>query len=171
MYCDKAVNKLSSYIDNELSDSEKQLIEQHIKSCTKCAEELNILLSNEAFLKQLKPIKPSAQFHETLIENIRAKNRDTGAARNWGEILARWWIPVPVICSAFIILFIGFAALSPLAYATENNLKNVSELSKRAFSGISGKNLAGPLNYIEFCNKCHMILCECCKQGQACSCK
>lgn len=37
--CDKCLNLLSSYIDNEINDEEKCFIEEHIKVCDSCNEE------------------------------------------------------------------------------------------------------------------------------------
>jgi len=171
MNCDKVLFKLSAYMDNELKDTEKSDIEQHLHSCAKCEQELKILLDNETYLKQLTPLNLSDNFQANLNEKLAAESgkvyRQTGF---WG-MLARLWVPVPLVCAALIIAFIGFTALSPLVYATADNLKNVSGLSKSAFSNISGKNIVGPLNYMDFCNKCHMALCENCKKGQACQCK
>jgi anti-sigma factor RsiW len=171
MNCDKVLFKLSAYIDNELKDTEKSDIEQHLHSCVKCAQELKILLNNEVYIKRLAPLSLSNNFQTALNEKLATQaGKDDSQTGFWG-MLARLWVPVPLVCAALIIAFIGFTALSPLVYATADNLKNVSELSKSAFSNISGKNIVGPLNYMEFCNKCHMVLCDCCKKGQACNCK
>jgi len=170
MNCEKILNKLSAYIDNELVDNEKHVIEHHIQGCAACSQELKILLNNKAYIRQLRPVSLSDNFHASLTQKLKAENDRSITQIGLLDKLARFWIPVPVVCAAMIILFIGFTALAPLVYATADNLKNVSELSKSAFSSVSVNNIVGPLNYIEFCNKCHMVLCECCKQGQACNC-
>jgi anti-sigma factor RsiW len=171
MNCNKILFKLSAYIDNELKDTEKLVIERHIHSCAVCAQELKILLNNEVYVKQLTPLRLSDNFQTALTEKLAAEAGKADKQTGFWGMFARFWIPVPVICAAMIIAFIGFTALSPLVYATADNLKNISELPKSAFSNISAKNIVGPLNYMDFCNKCHMALCENCKKGQACNCK
>ena len=47
--CENIIELLSAYIDGELSDNEKTTVEEHLKSCKSCQEELEIIkeLSNK----------------------------------------------------------------------------------------------------------------------------
>ena len=170
---DKVLSKLSSYIDSELPAGERLLVEGHMRDCSDCREEMNILLKNRSLLKQLPIVDPSNSFHEKLIERLRAEKRSVVRQSSLPEIFARWWVPVPVLCSALIVIFIGFTVLSPLVYATAGKAQDAGELSKSAFLAVSAKNIFGPANYVRFCNKCHSTLCVCenCKKGLQCECK
>src|SRR3989339_1756849 len=148
MNCDKVFGKLSAYMDNEVAVNEKQAIEQHVQGCAACAEELKILLKSQRYLKRLETVKPSDQLRDKLFQRISADNGKTGLAMGIGEILAGLWIPVPVIAAAVVIVFLGFTVLSPILYAKSDGMNSASELSKGAFSAMSGKNIISPLNYI-----------------------
>ncbi len=171
MNCDNVCKKISSFIDNELPEGERRLVEQHISVCAKCRKELDALMKNRMFIRNLKHVEKQKIFYSSLMARIESDGSDSVFSEGIADIFVRWFVPLPVICSVLLVLFLGFTALSPLVYAKTADLKTAVELTKSAFASVSGKNIVGPVNYIEYCDKCHMMLCESCGKGDKCECK
>ena len=51
MTCDKIGVLLSKYVDNELTDSERSSVEEHIRICPLCGQTLSIFLRNDRILE------------------------------------------------------------------------------------------------------------------------
>ena len=162
MDCKNACRMLSAYIDNELNSEVKASIERHIESCTSCGDELEILQKNLSLLKQVTPVNPSAGFNQTLYNKILDKK--SMRPKTIGEIIAGWWMPVPTLCALLILLFVGLTSLAPVVYA-KTDLKEMSKTM------LVRKSIVEPVNFIRYCQKCHMMLCENCSKGEKCECK
>jgi len=166
MKCDKVCRKLSSYIDNEAGLEEKQLISEHIGHCDKCAAELKLLTAEEEFLRQLHDVKPSSDFRVRFWERVRNEEAAAANRRTLRDIFIQRWIAVPIASSVAVVLFSAFTILSPLLYAMPDISRDkVAKVAAKTFTGISGKNVFEPLNLVEFCNNCHDMFCECCRNG------
>ena len=63
------LKQLSAYLDNELSDTEKLKVSEHLKSCPVCAQELSRL---EKLSKQLKAWQV-AGLSESFDRSLRSK--------------------------------------------------------------------------------------------------
>lgn len=161
MDCDKAKRKLSAYIDNELSVKEKAAVLEHLNSCKTCPAELALLTGIDVFAKKIKPIQVSSGFRDGLWERIRNEENAGESGSLWDKFFLRW-IPVPVICSALIVIFAGFTALSPLVYAVQGgNASN--KVIALVGKSISSGSILGPVNFSAFCDNCHEMLCEGCE--------
>jgi negative regulator of sigma E activity len=168
MNCDKVCSKLSAYIDNELSVNEETLIIQHLNTCRKCKQELDLLLQEQAQLAQLKPIKISSDFNAKLWQRIR--NEDSHRSASIMDILLGKLVPIPAIFAVLLVLFSWFSTFSPLIYANSSVKAAVFDIARNSFTGFSGNSVINPLNYIEFCNKCSDMLCACCQHKVNCQC-
>lgn len=70
--CKLIKNNLSDYIDNELTYTEKDMMENHLKKCKSCAQELNLLFNASKIMKKLKRISVS----EMEIRKLKARIRN-----------------------------------------------------------------------------------------------
>ncbi len=75
MNCRQVRRRLSAYQDNELSPSEKQVVEEHVQECSDCAD---LYLDYEKMDQQLRDFSPPAEpadFTDRVMNEVRAANR------------------------------------------------------------------------------------------------
>ena len=69
--CSQFTDKLSAYVDNELSPSELDELERHIGSCDLCQNEIQALKSTKHTLKSLLPkIEPANKSRERILKRV-----------------------------------------------------------------------------------------------------
>lgn len=71
MKCSQVQNKLSAYIDGEISDKEKTFIEEHIRTCKKCSKELATLAELGTELNALGSMEVPVYFRTHVIQRIK----------------------------------------------------------------------------------------------------
>ncbi|OGS20571.1 MAG: hypothetical protein A2252_09945 [Elusimicrobia bacterium RIFOXYA2_FULL_39_19] len=160
--------KLSAYLDSELSARERQLIEEHLKNCVPCRETLSLFSKQNELLKNCETIEVSSGFRARLKTRLKEK---TGKKL---ELPVFKWIPVPIACAVVVVLFVCFSIITPYTYGitsvdTENKY---TDLFKKQLFCFSAKSIIAPLNFIDFYNNYYQVLCECSqkKNGAACTC-
>lgn len=62
MRCDIPHELLSGYLDGELTDEQKKRIEEHLKKCTRCQEELEELRQLDEYVRAVEVEEPSREF-------------------------------------------------------------------------------------------------------------
>lgn len=79
MKCDFPIELLSGYIDNELDEKEKILVEDHLQTCPVCQQELEELKRLDSYLKTREIEEPSREFifglNRRVMERVRKKPR------------------------------------------------------------------------------------------------
>lgn len=72
MSCEKYEQMISPYVDNELSDKEKEELEQHIKDCDKCREELQAItfMRNIMSNSEQKLVTPPSKMKRRIYHHI-----------------------------------------------------------------------------------------------------
>ena len=73
MECNKVQEKLSALIDGILSQDEKMLVEEHLKSCEKCREVLSELKKTIGHIKNQEEIEPPSWLTQKVMVKIRAE--------------------------------------------------------------------------------------------------
>lgn len=73
MECNKVQEKLSALIDGILSQDEKMLVEEHLKSCEKCREALSELKKTIGHIKNQEEIEPPSWLTQKVMAKIRAE--------------------------------------------------------------------------------------------------
>ncbi|MBU2567990.1 MAG: zf-HC2 domain-containing protein [Elusimicrobia bacterium] len=162
MKCKKVKRKLYAYIDNELTDTEKQFIFEHLNKCEDCKKGLDELLLQNQFLKKLEAIEPSVNFRAKFWQRVESVQEEKQGVK----ISLLRWVPVPVFCSVVVILFLTFLVLSPVLYGisdVETNRK-ISALAQRTFIVQLQQTGFAPLNFINFCEEYCRILHEHCQR-------
>jgi hypothetical protein len=71
--CTNILNLIPLYIDNMLSDEENDIVCEHIKECASCRGEYEFLKSIMAGAESLPEIEVPKDFHETLMNKVRAE--------------------------------------------------------------------------------------------------
>ena len=108
MSCNEICDKLSLYIDNELSDEEMHQMEEHLKSCGNCQEELKEYRDLISVLKSLPEEEPPEGYcerlHKKLLENSTQKTEK--AASKIKSINRFKWVKYGSIAAALILVFI-----------------------------------------------------------------
>ena len=73
--CNKILNLIPLYIDNQLSEEETDIVSRHLEYCESCKSELDFIKSIKTKSAALPDIEPSADFHKTLMEKAERKQR------------------------------------------------------------------------------------------------
>lgn len=80
--CQQFTDKLSAYVDNELSPSELDELERHIGSCDLCQNEIQALKSTKHALKSLLPkIEPANIPRERILSKVFDEAGEKGRGR------------------------------------------------------------------------------------------
>lgn len=77
MKCEKIVELIYLYLDEETTSSEEKLIQLHIAHCQPCKRELTSLMKMKKMLKKKKPLRASPDFLPKLILQLgKLKEKD-----------------------------------------------------------------------------------------------
>ena len=87
MGCDEVKNLFSNYIENDIDNKEKKLMEGHLAICANCAKELQNLKEIVSGLKKLPEVEPPPYF----LEAVRARMEEPSAL---AKFLRRLFVPV-----------------------------------------------------------------------------
>ncbi|HAV43193.1 TPA: hypothetical protein DCX15_04185 [bacterium] len=104
MECKEIRELLSPYLDGILEWQEREKIEDHLKLCPKCQEELNALKKTVDLLSSLEEVEPPPH----LLERVKEKIQTESPLKRFLEVLTipRWKIPVEAMGLAAVFLLI-----------------------------------------------------------------
>lgn len=71
------IDQLNAYLDNELSEKEKAIVEEHLSRCSGCAQELARLKALSETLKSWNAPEPSAHFDQAVRDKILSRELET----------------------------------------------------------------------------------------------
>jgi hypothetical protein len=114
MNCDGVRGLLSAYVDGELSAGELLRVEQHLRRCHWCADEVDALRQTIALIASLEEVEVPANFHVQLHERLAALGPPVKAARiatvhhAKRQDFRRWAVPA----AAAAALVIGVTGIS-----------------------------------------------------------
>ncbi|GKX30016.1 hypothetical protein SH1V18_24960 [Vallitalea longa] len=78
MNCDKVLDIISLYIDEQLSTKEKKAFEEHIASCNKCKEELDFM---QNIINDVNDLNEDKELPKDFHKNLMVKIDNTNAAK------------------------------------------------------------------------------------------
>lgn len=117
--CKEIENNLSLYLDDSLSDADKQAIEEHLKSCPHCTKALVQLSKTHTLVNNLAEVEPPAWFKQKIMAKVRKKAEKKSFVQKLFYPL-RIKIPVQILATVFI------AVLAVYIYrAGEEQMKEV----------------------------------------------
>lgn len=102
MTCEKIENQLSSYLENELSSTEKAEVENHLKICDNCSTLLSFIKETRASLAAFPELEPGKE----LLSRLYAIPSQKKKFRFSLDFLLRPSLqPVFALASVFLIFF------------------------------------------------------------------
>ena len=104
MNCKDVENNLPLYEDDLLSGAEKQAVEQHLKSCSKCAKALAQLQKTGRLVEGLAEVEPPPWFKQKIMSRVREEAAKKSLAQKWFYPL-RIKIPVQIMATIVIAVF------------------------------------------------------------------
>jgi heme/copper-type cytochrome/quinol oxidase subunit 2 len=126
---------LPLYPNDLLSDSDKQSVEEHLKSCPQCAKTLAQLQKTEKLVQNLAEVEPPAWFKQKIMVKVREEAEKKSLAQKWFYPL-RIKIPVQIFATVFI------AVLAVYIYRSGDQMKEVVPLSAPApVAGVQERQL------------------------------
>ena len=72
MDCKNIKEKLSAYIEGDISSEEKMLVDEHLRSCQKCNESLAELKKTVDYVRSLEDIEPPAWLLQKVMAGIKS---------------------------------------------------------------------------------------------------
>jgi hypothetical protein len=102
MQCNDIQEKLSAYIDGDISSGERRLIEEHLKSCQQCNETLADLRKTTECVRDLGDIEPPAWLTQKIMTKIRS---EAGRQKSiWQKLFYPLHIKLPVEAAVAVLL-------------------------------------------------------------------
>ena len=86
----KYESRLSSFLDGELSESEKAAMFSHLSSCEVCRQILEGYQQIDIWIKDLSKLEPSTNFDRTFKEKLIAKEAESGWRQYFGFLFNQW---------------------------------------------------------------------------------
>ena len=103
MNCKDIENSLPLYLDNLLSPADKRAVEEHLKSCPKCAKALAQLQKTGKLVDGLGEVEPPPWFKQRIMARVRAEADKKSLVQKWFYPL-RIKIPVQIFATIFIVV-------------------------------------------------------------------
>ncbi len=158
MKCKRIIRNLPAYLDGELDEKEKQAVSQHLKTCPDCKKELAILSKQDEYLKQQKPIEPSAEFNAGVLRKARGLEESADNGRIRLPVLAR--LPVPAMGILILIIVFYMGSFSSALFAKGQDVKE-GIASRVVEKLVVSRKLLNPVTLINLCEGCCCALCNC----------
>jgi hypothetical protein len=105
--CKDINDKISLYLDNEISPQEKHAMEEHIKTCSQCAQTLADLQKVKAMTSKLSEVDPPPWFKQKIMARVRAEAQKKSFAEKWFYPL-RIKVPVQIFATIFIVVAVVY---------------------------------------------------------------
>src|SRR5258706_3939025 len=121
---------MPDYISGLLSDNDKLIIENALKSSAELREFYEDVKGTFEFVKNVKFEEPPALYFNTLLPKIHEKIEQRASRKfQWSNIGAMWKIIIPV--AAVLLIFIFYMVLkSPEDQLTKKEIKPIEEIKK-----------------------------------------
>jgi anti-sigma factor RsiW len=101
--------KLSLYIDGELTNEGSERIRRHLQACSACENELNRFQSVNQMVEEIKNIEPSPNFERAFwkkINSLKEKKKKRWSLKDFGL-----WRLRPILAGATVVATIAMAAI------------------------------------------------------------
>jgi hypothetical protein len=115
MKCERIRELLSDYINGDLTQAVRSLVEIHLESCGSCRKELAKLERMRSILRSFQPVEPPYGFTQRVLASYRARReREVSPLRRFllGELQPRRALAYAVI-SLLLVFCLSLLALLP----------------------------------------------------------
>ncbi len=130
MRCDLSIELLSAYLDNELSQTERSRVEEHLKACPQCRAELEELKFGDELVRQRPVAEPSNKFllgfENRIVAQLRPRPR-----WSWVWRIVPIVTPVTVAAITILVVLVNTEKTAPMVGLPEIVPLAVSEAEKR----------------------------------------
>ena len=144
MRCKWVTDRVSAFVDGELSSKEAARVKEHLADCASCRKQVEAVRRTARLLRSQPHVQPSATFDTELAVSLRKIKRDEAAASEWWR---RIWRPIPVpqpvvAAAAFaVVVVVGGLLLGPQLGREPTEMRSVTD---GALPGGSPMTAAGP---------------------------
>lgn len=121
MNCDGVRELLSAYVDGELSSGELLRVEQHLRRCPVCAEEVDALRQAIAMIGALEEVELPTGFREGLRARLAKVSPQlqpvapvTPLKPAWKRQVGRWALPAAAAAAFALVTSGAYGGLGPL---------------------------------------------------------
>jgi anti-sigma factor RsiW len=132
MECTRTWDLLSSYLDGDLSDREQEGIADHIRQCSRCAEEERALRETLTLLRAL----PAEAAPPELLKGVRLRIGEKTAVPLWKKLFLPVHIKIPLEAAAVVLVFL-------LVYGIQKEMPATTPVPSPPATAESGKRVAG----------------------------
>ncbi|MGI6553813.1 MAG: anti-sigma factor family protein [Bacillota bacterium] len=101
--CQIVQEKLSLFMDDQLSLSEKRNIEAHLATCQLCSREYERLRRTVDLLRSLEPVEVPSDFRFKLHVSV-CLLRDPKTTPPWKKLVSRPWLSLGAAAAGFLLL-------------------------------------------------------------------
>lgn len=117
--CKDIENDLPLYLDDLLTAGDKKAVEEHVKSCSRCKQELVRLSETQTVVGTLSEVDPPPWFKQ----QIMARVREESGKKGWAE---KWFYPLKIKIPVQIFATVCIAVLAVYIYRTgDDRMKEV----------------------------------------------
>ena len=99
-HCDKVEEKLSGYLDNELTQQDNQFVTVHIQSCENCQKTYSDLLDMQSEIREIKTDGGEEAALEKIMNDLSSKQ-----SQQWGWVLIIIAAAIVIAVSVFQFIF------------------------------------------------------------------
>jgi hypothetical protein len=114
---------LSAYIDNELSDQQRKMVEEHLRTCQECRREVEEMRNLDGHVRQREVEEPSRDFVFTLNRRVLERIRKRPRFSIWRVMP----VLVPVAVAALVFVVITNTAQEPRLVGLDYRMSYVEE--------------------------------------------
>lgn len=136
MNCSRILKKLSAYVDNEVSEQERRVISEHLKTCPRCQAELEQLLQISRSLDTVEHVETPPYFVPHLKQKLADRQSERGIRFPFIEWIKRATIPAFTAVCIVLALITG-SSLGKTLYQTQVERIEAQETEVAQFLGIS----------------------------------
>ncbi|MCS6952109.1 MAG: zf-HC2 domain-containing protein [Bryobacterales bacterium] len=117
MTCAELELLLCDYLDGALEPERRRQVDQHLASCSLCAELARDAASAAAYLRQVPPVEPPPELVTRILFELGAADQQTGQRRGLRALLARFRDPVlqPRLAMGMAMTILSFSMLARFA--------------------------------------------------------
>jgi hypothetical protein len=137
MECAKFLSQLSAYLDGELEEGEKKLVEEHLASCKSCAARFKELKTTVSFLRKTEEVEIPVKFQRRISEAVRAEIKQSGKPSRPVYLRRFAWRSLAIATG-----FLGLVLALLISYQIGFNLPFGTQLTKHKIAEKQGLSKA-----------------------------
>lgn len=149
MNCDGVRGLLSAYLDGELSAGELLRVEQHLRRCHACADEVDSLRQTISLVASLDEVEVPASFQVQLHQRLVALGppaavRRTPGAPHWQRKVATYAVPAVAAAAALAFSLTQVGGFEELTQGALNKVNQPSGHKTPESTNLGATNVSNP---------------------------